>query len=120
MRASSINLNIQKFTALAQEERSKIVPNATKSGIPCDSDEEAIDIPYVYKVTGYCDVFNLSKDEDRKRYGDLSAKFEESAGTYAKLWEERQFSKSDLIIYMAYLTYLSTNKGVTKNEQRFK
>lgn len=57
-------------------------------------------------VTGNCDVFDLSKEEDRVKYAELSAKL--FSGTeYIKLWEEKTMQGSALIVYVSYINYMN-------------
>lgn len=57
------------------------------------------------KVVGHCEMFNLSKEEDRKEYADLLAKLSWSANL-SKYLEERVFINNELIVYIAYLEYM--------------
>lgn len=57
------------------------------------------------KVIGHCEVFNLSKDEDRTAYADLLAKLAWSTNMEQHL-EERTFVDNALIVYVAYLEYI--------------
>jgi hypothetical protein len=55
-------------------------------------------------VVGNCDRFDLSKEEDRKAYAELSAKL--FAGSECvRLWEDRTHSADALIVYVSYINY---------------
>lgn len=58
-------------------------------------------------VQGYCVYLDLTKEDDRKLYADLSAKFVASPNLYIMLWEER--IKTDAGGLCIYLSYISTD-----------
>ena len=63
-------------------------------------------------VVGNCDVFDLSKDEDRVKYAELSAKL--FSGTeFIRLWEEKTMQGSALIVYVSYINYMNVYQSAT-------
>lgn len=76
----------------------------------------------VYAATGHCDFFDLSKEEDRLAYAELSAKF--VAGTSFQLsWEERiPNDKGALNVIVTYMEYVLVHhsEAVSVNIKDFK
>lgn len=57
------------------------------------------------KVIGHCEMFNLSKEDDRKAYADLISQLAWSPNLAQHL-EERTFVENELIVYIAYLEFI--------------
>lgn len=69
---------------------------------------DSADIPV--KVVGHCEFFDLSKEEDRNTYADLSAKLAASLNL-EKSFEQHVIDKGTLFIYLAYLEYIKVVEG---------
>ena len=68
---------------------------------------------YIY--TGECERFNLSNDEDRAKYAELTAQLY-SGMEYHKLWEERMPSPNgDLIAYISYIRFMQVYSNGNDN-----
>lgn len=72
--------------------------------------------------TGMCDRFDLSLEEDRKKYADLVSKLY-SGTEYCRLWEERMPAQDGkYFVYVAYVqvmnVYQTGNDRFDLNDKR--
>ena len=84
------------------------VPGAT----PEVGDRNATAAVQDVAVVGSCDRFDLSLEDDRFRYAELSAKL--FAGTECiRLWEERSMQAGALIVYVSYINCTNVYQSST-------
>ena len=70
------------------------------------------DESYVYAA--HCERYNLSDEQDRNEYAELSGKL--YAGTeFMRLWEERVVSGTDIVLYVSYIQVLKVRQNGTEN-----
>lgn len=84
-------------------------------GTPRLGDRSDVSPKESYIYTGECDRFNLSNEDDRKHYAELSAKLY-SGMEYQRLWEERTMSPTgELIVYVSYIRYMQVYSNGNDN-----
>lgn len=84
-------------------------------GTPRLGDRSDVSPRESYIYTGECDRFDLSKDEDRRKYAEITAKLY-SGMEYQRLWEEKTTGPSgELIIYLSYLRFMQVYSNGNDN-----
>lgn len=69
---------------------------------------DSADVPT--KIVGHCECFNLSEEDDRNIYADLSARFAASMNL-EKTFEQHVIDNGKLVVYLAYLEYIKVVEG---------
>lgn len=98
-----VPLSNKKFEDLRQ--RDDVV--SAVGGTPELGDRHSASAVLREAYTGMCDRFDLSKDDQRKAYAELTSKLY-SGAEYVRLWEERIAGADGA--YIVYVSYLRVMK----------
>lgn len=106
-----VPLSSSKFTELRSRDDVKHSAGST----PSIGDRNDVSPRESFIFTGECERFNLSDEQDRRKYAELSAKLY-SGAEYQRLWEERMTGAvGELIAYVSYVRYMQVYSNGNDN-----
>jgi hypothetical protein len=106
-----VPLTSAKFSSL----RDRDDVSCQAGGTPKLGDRSDVSPRESFVYTGECERFDLSKEDDRKKYADITAKLY-SGMEYHRLWEEKTTGPSgELIVYLSYIRYMQVYSNGNDN-----